>query len=137
MAKLSWAETVRQVHQRANFRCEYCQTPQLAIGQAMHVEHIIPDGGDDLINLCLACPSCNLSKAQAISAPDPISGDIVSLFNARQQQWSDHYEWREDGKIVAGKTSIGRATISRLKMNQLRVVEARNIWIIAGIHPPD
>jgi len=136
MAKLSWAETVRQVHQRANFRCDYCQTPQLATGQAMHVEHIIPDGGDNLINLCLACPSCNLSKAQAISAPDPISGDIVSLFNARQQQWSDHYEWREGGKIVAGKTSIGRATISRLKMNPLRVVEARNIWILAGIHPP-
>ena len=97
MAKISWLETARHVHQRANFRCEYCQTPQLATGQAMHVEHIIPDTRDDLINLCLACPSCNLSKARATSAPDPISNDVVPLFNPRQQQWSDHYEWRDDG----------------------------------------
>lgn len=137
MNELSWAETKQRVHQRANFRCEYCQTPQLATGQAMHVEHIIPDGGDELSNLCLACPTCNLSKARATSVPDPESGDIVPLFNARQQRWSDHFEWFDDGRIIAGKTRIGRATVSRLKMNQLRVVEARNIWILAGIYPPE
>lgn len=57
MSELSGAEAVRRVHQRADNRCEYCRTAQRVIGQAMHVEHINPDGGDDLGNLCLACPS--------------------------------------------------------------------------------
>ena len=33
-------------------------------------------------------------------------------------------------------TPTGRATIVRLRMNQPRIVEARSIWILAGIHPP-
>jgi hypothetical protein len=65
MSELSWAETMRRVHQRAENRCEYCQTAQRVMGQAMHVEHMYPDGPDALENLCLPCPSCNLSKAQA------------------------------------------------------------------------
>lgn len=137
MNDLSWAEKVRRVHQRANFRCEYCQTSQHATGQAMHVGHIIPDGGDGLSNLCLACPTCNLSKARATSALDPETEDEVALFNPHQQKWSDHFEWRDDGRVVSVKTSMGRATVSRLKMNQLRVLESRNIWILAGIHPPE
>jgi hypothetical protein len=46
MRELSWAETVRRVHQRAEHRGEYCQTAQRVMGQAMHVEHIHPDGPD-------------------------------------------------------------------------------------------
>jgi len=103
----------------------------------MHVEHIIPDAGDDLNNLCLSCPTCNLSKAKATSAIDPETDEEVSLFNPRQQDWNSHFEWSEGGKIITGKTPVGRATVLRLKMNQLRVVEARSIWIIAGVHPPD
>lgn len=135
--EISWAETKKIVHQRAKLRCEYCRTPQKATGQAMHIEHIIPDAGNDLNNLCLSCPTCNLSKARATSATDPITEEIVNLYNPRQQIWSEHFYWTEAGKTIAGKTSVGRATAIRLKMNQLRVVEARSIWIIAGIHPPD
>ena len=65
MPELSWAETMRRVHPRAEHRCEYCQTAQRVIGQAMHVEHTHPAGPDVLESLCLSCPSCNLSKAQA------------------------------------------------------------------------
>jgi len=136
MTDLSWAEIKQQVHQRAILRCEYCQTSQKAMGQAMHVEHILPDGGDTLNNLCLACPNCNLSKAKATSAKDPETGNEVSLFNPREQVWDDLFVWHDDGKIIVGKTAAGRATVARLKMNQLRIVEARAIWIIAGIHPP-
>jgi hypothetical protein len=42
MSDLSWAETVRLVHQRAGFLCEYCQTAQFITGQAMHVDHVDP-----------------------------------------------------------------------------------------------
>ncbi|MEM9950168.1 MAG: HNH endonuclease signature motif containing protein [Chloroflexota bacterium] len=133
---LSWVETKRIVHERAIFRCEYCQTPQKATGQSMHVEHIIPNKSNLLDNLCLACPSCNLSKSSATDATDPQTNEIVALFNPRTQNWSEHFQWEDDGQIIAGKTPIGRATIVRLKMNQLRIVEARKIWILAGIHPP-
>ena len=80
MRELSWAETVRRVHQRADNRCEYCQTAQRVMGQAMHVEHIHPDGPDALENLCLSCPSCNLSKGKAMAAPDPETAETVPLF---------------------------------------------------------
>jgi hypothetical protein len=49
---------------------------------------------------------------------------------------SEHFDWREDGKRIRGLTPIGRATAARLKMNLLRIVEARTIWIMAGVHPP-
>lgn len=136
MSELSWAETVRRVHQRAENRCEYCQTAQRVIGQAMHVEHIHPDGPDDLENLCLSCPSCNLSKARATAAPDPETDETVPLFHPRIQRWSAHFERRQNGQVLRGLTPTGRATVVRFRMNQPRIVEARLIWIRAGVHPP-
>lgn len=137
MSDLSWQAIVKKVHDRALYRCEYCQTAQRVIGQAMHVEHIIPGSGNNLEGLCLACSSCNLSKAKATSAIDPESDEETPLFNPRQQKWEEHFEWIEDGTVVQGLTSTGRATVIRLKMNQLRIVEARKIWVIASVHPPD
>jgi len=136
MNDLSWAEIVRHVHQRANFRCEYCQTSQRVTGQAMHVDHINPDGDDNLENLCLACGNCNLSKARATSAPDPETSHSVSLFNPRTQIWTEHFEWMADGTRLNGLSPTGRATIERLKINQDRVVDARVLWVFAGVHPP-
>ena len=136
MSELSWTETVRRVHQRAANRCEYCQTAQRVMGQAMHVEHIHPDGPDALENLCLSCPGCNLSKARATAAPDPETDETVPLFHPRSQSWSEHFEWIQNGQVLRGLTPTGRATIVRLRMNQPRIVEARSIWILAGIHPP-
>lgn len=133
---LSWAETVRIVHTRADYCCEYCRTCQKVCGQAMHVEHIIPSEGNSLTNLALSCASCNLSKAKAITAQDPVSEANVALFNPRVDTWKEHFEWVEDGALIVGKTPIGRATIERLKMNIERVVTSRKIWIKAGEHPP-
>jgi hypothetical protein len=136
MSELSWAATVRLVHNRADYCCEYCQTCQKVTGQAMHVEHIDPDGGDHPDNLCLSCSNCNLSKALATSAVDPESGDIVPLFNPRLQQWHDHFEWIENGVRLSGKTDIARATIDRLGMNRERVTVSRKVWVKSGEHPP-
>lgn len=137
MSSLSWAETVRRVHERANFQCEYCQTSQRVTGQAMHVEHILPDGGNDLENLCLACAACNLSKARAVSAVDLETDTVVPLFNPRTQVWQEHFEWVQNGLMVHGLTPIGRATVLRLRMNMLRMVNARKVWVRAGEHLPD
>jgi hypothetical protein len=102
----------------------------------MHIEHINPDGGDALDNLCLSCSSCNLSKATATSARDTESDEQTPLFNPRTQIWNQHFAWIDGGLRLRGKTAEGRVTIIRLKMNQQRLIRARQNWITAGNHPP-
>jgi len=137
MSNPSWQTTKEFVHNRADGCCEYCQTCEINIGQAMHVEHINPGEGDDPVNLCLACPNCNLSKATATTAIDPQTGSNVPLFNPRKQKWVEHFEWIAENTEVQGITSIGRATATRFKMNRPRIVLARQRWVQAGLHPVD
>ena len=133
---MSWAAVVRLVHERARNCCEYCQTCRETIGQAMHVEHIDPGGGDNPENLCLACPTCNLSKARATSALDPLTGRTVPLFHPRRQQWQEHFRWIENARRMQGLTPTGRATVERLRMNQERLIVAWALWVKAHCHPP-
>ena len=137
MSDFSWGTIRDLVYKRARSCCEYCQTSEENIGQAMHVEHIRPSGGDDLDNFCLACSNCNLSKAIALSAVDPVTETEISLFNPRQQVWSEHFAWIDDGVRVMGLTPVGRATVERLKMNRDRIVRVRRRWVEAGFHPPE
>src|SRR5690349_5281459 len=129
MSELSWEATKRLVFQRARGCCEYCQSCEDNTGQAMHIEHIIPSGGNNPENLCLSCGNCNLSKAEATSAVDPESGEIAPLFNPRTDIWVEHLMWIESGSKVLGLTPTGRATIQRLKINRSRIVKARLRWI--------
>jgi hypothetical protein len=83
-------------------------------------------GGETTFNnLCLACRSCNEFKADATEAIDPLSGETTPLFNPRQQRWTEHFTWNYDGTKVEGLTSIGRATIVCLRMNNPVIVVAR------------
>ncbi len=135
MPNPSWQTTKESVHSRASGCCEYCQTCEINIGQAMHVEHINPAGGDHPNNLCLACPNCNLSKAAATSALDTKTGEEVPLFNPRNQIWGEHFEWQDEYALIRGLTPIGRATVARFKMNRSRIVLARKRWAQTGLHP--
>ncbi len=108
---------------------------EINIGQTMHIEHINPAGGDHLDNLCLACPNCNLSKASAVTAVDLDTGEEMPLFNPRNQQWNEHFEWDANYAAIRGITSVSRATVSRLKINRSRIVLARKRWVQAGLHP--
>lgn len=135
MAERSWQTTKEIVYTRAAGCCEYCQTSEINIGQAMHVEHIHPAGGDGLDNLCLACPNCNLSKASVTAAPDPVTNQEFPLFNPRQQNWAEHFQWTENHTQIEGITPTGRATVARFKMNRPRIVLARQRWVQAGFHP--
>lgn len=121
------AATRAFVRQRANHRCEYCQTHQedspLA---ALHIEHIRPrkhGGGDDDANLCLACIDCNLHKGANLTGIDPLTGAVIPLFHPRQQQWEDHFRW--EGLCLVGRTDIGRTTIRVLCMNSDEQLELR------------
>lgn len=103
----------------------------------MEVEHIDPNGGDEMENLCLSCGNCNRSKAVSMTAIDPDTNEIVRLFNPRTQPWSEHFMWIDNGERIRGLTPTGGATLVRLKMNRDHVVRARHRWILGGFHPPN
>ncbi len=105
----------------------------------MVMEHIIPlaaGGASDSANLCLACYRCNEFKGARMDGRDPQSGVTVPLFNPHTQVWRDHFAWSTDGLRMIGGTACGRATIETLRLNNDWLVQARRIWILAGIHPP-
>ncbi|QLE57706.1 HNH endonuclease [Nostoc sp. TCL26-01] len=120
--------------------CCYCLTTEANSGIPMSYDHIHPrsKGGENTFeNLCLACRSCNEFKADSTEAIDPLSGEITPLFNPRQQRWAEHFVWNSDATRVEGLTTIGRATIICLRMNNSVIVVARRRWTISGWHPPN
>ncbi|HRF96888.1 MAG TPA: HNH endonuclease signature motif containing protein [Aggregatilineales bacterium] len=128
----------QQVIERAHGLCEYCQTSQLIV-IALQIDHVLPialGGQTNLDNLCLACEFCNGHKNDKIQAPDPKNDTMQPLFNPRTQKWQDHFRWDETGTIIVGLTAIGRATIEKLRMNDSIIIQAREFWILTGLHPP-
>ncbi|MGA9381462.1 MAG: HNH endonuclease [Phormidium sp.] len=137
----SLSETLRQkVRQRAENRCEYCLSHQDYIMGRLQIDHIQPlakGGMDTEDNLCLACELCNQYKWVQTESLDPQSGETVSLFNPRQQQWKEHFTWSTDGTEIIGITACGRATIAALRLNNNLAVIVRQNWVKAGWHPPN
>jgi hypothetical protein len=128
-----------RVAETARFRCGYCLTSQRIIGPLLEIEHLIPEakgGTADEDNLFLACPTCNSHKTDRIEAVDPESHVNVPLFNPRADSWNEHFEWVDNGAVIRGKTPRGRATVLALNMNHPDMVAARQLWVMAGWHPP-
>jgi hypothetical protein len=116
------------VRTRANNCCEYCLLPQDASSLRHHIEHVVPrqhGGSDDSSNLALACNRCNLTKGPNLTGIDPVTGEIVPLFDPRVNGWSDHFRFR--GPVIEGFTSIGRTTVKVLSMNDTRRIERREL----------
>jgi hypothetical protein len=127
------------VTQRADYRCEYCQTPMWLTGIPHEIDHIIPRAKKGLStedNLCLACSSCNGYKYIRTHGLDPETRQEVALFHPRQQAWFQHFVWCEEGTHIVGLTPCGRATIEVLRLNHDLIVTARAIWVSTGYHPP-
>jgi hypothetical protein len=128
----------RAVMERARRQCEYCQTQQSVVIM-MEIDHIIPvsaDGLTTLDNLAYTCPTCNGAKLYFLTGIDPETNQEVTLFNPRQDRWIDHFRWSDDSTQMIGITSMGRATIQRLNMNDQQVCDARRRWVSVGWHPP-
>lgn len=109
------------VKARADNCCEYCYSQEGFATQGFSVEHIYPlskGGYTHLDNLALACQGCNNHKYNKTEGTDPVSGEIVSLYNPRQQNWSDHFAWSNDYTLIIGLTSIGRVTVKILRLNR-------------------
>ena len=71
------------VRRRAGDRCEYCRLRQEHSAVPHQVEHIVArqhGGTDDIENLALACPRCNLHKGPNLSGIDPLTGAYKFCF---------------------------------------------------------
>jgi HNH endonuclease len=135
------SETLRQrVREAARDRCGYCLSPQRFVMGSLEVEHLLPrakGGSDEEDNLWLSCSLCNRYKGAQISATDPITGNVVPLFNPRHNSWDEHFRWSADGVRIEALTPAGRATVEALKLNNELAVEVRRNWVRAGWHPPE
>jgi 5-methylcytosine-specific restriction endonuclease McrA len=79
----------RRVAARARGRCGYCLSDETCVGMALEIEHIIPQvagGRTEEENLWLSCPDCNSYKGTRTAALDPLTGELVPLFNPRRQE---------------------------------------------------
>jgi hypothetical protein len=118
------------VRRRAGDRCEYCRLPQHALPDiTFHVEHIVAiqhGGTDDTENLGLACDRCNSHKGTNLTAIDPLTKNIVRVFDPRRHNWHEHF-----GQVnyeIVGLSETGRATVQLLNMNAARRVQLRVTW---------
>ncbi len=133
------AKTWRKIQQDFKWRCAYCQMLAIYLPQGLQKDHIVPlsAGGEDVAkNICPACPNCNAHKADKISALDPASGQLTSLFNPSRQKWHDHFGWDKSGTKIIGRTAIGRAAVIALKMNLPTIIAWRKIIAKIGGYPP-
>ena len=120
------ATTREFVRRRADDRCEYCLLPQQHSAITHHVEHIVAKqhgGTDDVRNLALACHRCNLCKGPNLTGIDSFTGEVVSLFHPRRDQWKEHFVLQ--GSRIEGITNTGRATVQVLAINDARRLELR------------
>jgi HNH endonuclease len=118
---------------------EYCVLPSNFSTDFFHFEHIIPvvlNGKTELENLARSCGICNNNKRDKIEHIDPLTQQIVRLYNPRQDIWTDHFQWSDDDLYIIGLTPIGRATIALLKLNRINATNLRKLLKMADLHPP-
>jgi hypothetical protein len=128
----------RLVRDRAGLACEYCHLPQAAYRFRMPVDHVIAQqhrGKTVASNLCLSCPRCNANKGPNLAGVDPQTGKIVRQYHPRRHKWAAHFAW--DGRILRGKTAIGRTTIEVLAINDPSAVDVRAALIAEGMCRPN
>lgn len=128
------------VSARARHACEYCHAPEVVFNLPFEVEHITPQahGGESTAdNLALACRSCNLYKSAFVRGVDVVTQQELGLFNPRRDVWDEHFSVNEETGEIEGLTGVGRATVSRLRINGAAQVAARKQWLRAGLMKRD
>jgi hypothetical protein len=68
-----------------------------------------------------------LAKRPNLSAIDPATGAVVTLFHPRRGLWNDHFEFQ--GPLIVGKTPEGRATVRLLQMNGQPRLQVRGLLL--------
>jgi hypothetical protein len=101
------------------------------------IDHIVPrsaGGANDPDNLALTCPHCNAHEWTAAEGVDPDTGEAVTLFNPRSDDWNEHFAWSADrpGELL-GVTATGRATIAALRVNDGDMIALRLLLAEVGL----
>jgi hypothetical protein len=128
-----------EVAERAQYCCEYCYAQERYSPDPFSVEHVIPlskGGSHESTNLAFSCQGCNNRKYNSTEAMDPITQVWAQIYHPRQSAWSNHFVWNEDFTLVLGITQIGRATVEKLQLNRLGLVNLRKILYASDEHPP-
>jgi 5-methylcytosine-specific restriction endonuclease McrA len=128
-----------RIREQASNQCGYCRSLQKYVLGVLEIDYLVPrtiGGTDNEDNLWLACRLCNSYKGIQIHGQNPKTDRKVKLFNPRQQKWSRHFEWTEQGMKINGITTCGRATVFALQLNNSNAIVVRESWISAGWHPP-
>jgi HNH endonuclease len=131
--------TQNQVRQRARFLCEYCHTSEQWQYVSFTVDHVIPiskGGANSIDNLALACFHCNRKKSDKVRVFDEQSLSEVFLFNPRTDSWQEHFIWSIDTLSIVALTPKGRATVTLLEFNRVRIMNIRTADREIGRHPP-
>jgi hypothetical protein len=126
----------REVRERAGERCEYCLLAESEAIFPHEPDHLIAlkhGGVTTSANLALACFDCNRFKGSDIASVDPLTGELVGLFNPRTQKWSDHFELREG--VIVPLTAYGRVTEKLLQLNLGSRIEVRERLIAIKEYP--
>lgn len=124
---------------RAKEICEYCLASSLYSFHPFSVDHVLPvskGGKNEPDNLAFSCQYCNSSKYNKTDAVDLLTGNTVPLFNPRMDDWAEHFIWNDGFTLIIGITSVGRATVSCLKMNRENACNLRAALYQFGVHPP-
>lgn len=137
MVTSSISPSLRQlVIERAQGKCEYCLIHQDYSIYSHEVDHVIArkHGGKTVAeNLALSCLSCNRHKGSDLTTFDPVTHEIVPLFNPRCQIWIDHFTLEKTRLL--GTTATGRATVFLLKLNASTRLSYRQVLIAQGRYP--
>jgi len=126
----------RKVVERAAGRCEYCRWHQDNTFYTHEIDHIYAEkhGGQTVeVNLCFACFDCNRFKGSDLCSLDAVTGQIVSLFHPRRDQWDDHFQMQTKGRIML-LTPTARVTGQLLNFNDTEFVAERARLLAIGIY---
>ena len=80
------------------------------------------------------CLFCSLYKGSNPAGFDFENDTLHPLFNPRTQKWDDNFAW--NGATLKGLTSIGRATINVLRINEPLRIRHRELLIQLEVFPP-
>jgi hypothetical protein len=125
-----------EVSQRAGKRCEYCLIHEDDAGFPHEVDHIISrkhGGPSHSDNLAYACVICNRHKGSDVASIEPLTREIIRLFDPRRDRWADHF--RLDGALIEPISSIGWVTAGLLQLNSPERTSERRLLQSLGRYP--
>src|SRR5476651_2707805 len=99
----------KNVRERADGKCEYCQLSQEDSVLPHELDHIRARkhrGPTTMQNTCLACAQCNGAKGSDLTSYDTETDELVPLFNPRKDDWDEHFFW--NCLVMLGRTPRGR-----------------------------